>query len=147
MVLAMVAGLAALGEAAQSWVGRTPDGNDFAFGVPGAGAGWAAVQGLRRPWAWPRAAEYGLAILVLAAWPMAQRLRVRAKHTPRSVPARWLLRPRSPEEMAAQAARLHHVPPVWLNGLLTAAFCAETPLGVYLPLPWGTSALAVVRSR
>ena len=27
------------------------------------------------------------------------------------------------------------------------AFCAETPLGVYLPLPWGTSALAVVRSR
>lgn len=64
---------------------------------------------------------------------------------PLYVAARWLLRPRSAAEVAARAQRLHRVPAAWVNGLLTAAFCAETPLGVHLPLPWGTSALGVLR--
>lgn len=41
--------------------------------------------------------------------------------------------------------RSHAVPNPLVNGLLAAAFMAETPFGWWLPFPWGTSILAVFR--
>jgi SAM-dependent methyltransferase len=39
----------------------------------------------------------------------------------------------------------HRLPPRPINGLLKAVFGAETPLGHWLPFPWGTSVLGVFR--
>ena len=41
--------------------------------------------------------------------------------------------------------KMHAVPPAPINGLLTAAFGLETPLGRLVRFPWGTSLLAVLR--
>lgn len=41
--------------------------------------------------------------------------------------------------------RTHRVPPSFLNEVLALAFAAETPLGLWLPFPWGTSILGVFR--
>ncbi len=51
----------------------------------------------------------------------------------------------SEEERRALAVKMHAVPSAPINGLLTAAFGLETPLGHHLPFPWGTSLLAVLR--
>jgi len=49
------------------------------------------------------------------------------------------------DERRALALKMHAVPSAPINGLLTAAFAAETPLGHHLPFPWGTSLLVVLR--
>jgi SAM-dependent methyltransferase len=41
--------------------------------------------------------------------------------------------------------REHRIPPQWLNAILGAIFAAETPLGLYVSFPWGTSILGVFR--
>lgn len=51
----------------------------------------------------------------------------------------------SEEERRALAMKMHAVPPAPINGLLTAAFGLETPLGRLVRFPWGTSLLAVLR--
>ncbi|WP_165244869.1 class I SAM-dependent methyltransferase [Paludisphaera soli] len=51
----------------------------------------------------------------------------------------------SEEERRALALKMHAVPSAPINGLLTAAFGLETPLGHHLTFPWGTSLLAVLR--
>jgi SAM-dependent methyltransferase len=51
----------------------------------------------------------------------------------------------SDEEQKALVARQHAVPTVLLNEVLTGIFNAETPLGHWLPFPWGTSILGVFR--
>ncbi len=53
------------------------------------------------------------------------------------------LKQMSPEELRAHQHRTHRVPVGPLNLALGAAFQAETPLGVWLPFPWGTSVLGV----
>ena len=42
-------------------------------------------------------------------------------------------------------ARMHRVPGPVVNGTLGLVFCCETPLGHYLPFPWGSSVLAVLQ--
>jgi hypothetical protein len=39
----------------------------------------------------------------------------------------------------------HRVPPKIINEGLALTFAAETPLGLWLPFPWGTSILGVFR--
>lgn len=51
----------------------------------------------------------------------------------------------SPQQRRTLLARTHRVPSPLVNGLLTAAFCAETPLGHWIHFPWGTSVLAVLQ--
>jgi 2-polyprenyl-3-methyl-5-hydroxy-6-metoxy-1,4-benzoquinol methylase len=65
-------------------------------------------------------------------------------------PLLWLARLRHPdfkkmtrEEMQACLVRTHRVPTAPVNLLLWAVFACETPLGFWLPLPWGTSILGV----
>jgi len=41
--------------------------------------------------------------------------------------------------------RTHRIPHPWIGWPLTAIFSAETPLGHWVPFPWGTSVLAVLR--
>jgi SAM-dependent methyltransferase len=48
------------------------------------------------------------------------------------------------EEIRAKIEREHRVPPAWINRILTAVFSAETPLGLWLSFPWGTSLLGVL---
>jgi hypothetical protein len=43
--------------------------------------------------------------------------------------------------------RTHRVPSAPVNGLLTCCFSAETPLGLRMPFPWGTSILGVFRKK
>lgn len=65
-------------------------------------------------------------------------------------PLLWLSRRRpgvaalSAEEKVRLAERAHRVPPAPVNALLTGVFGAETPLGHWLPFPWGTSILGVL---
>jgi 2-polyprenyl-3-methyl-5-hydroxy-6-metoxy-1,4-benzoquinol methylase len=63
--------------------------------------------------------------------------------------SRWLSRlrrePAVKEDPWRAVERTHRVPHPILNSLLGAIFCCETPLGHYLPFPWGTSVLAVLR--
>jgi SAM-dependent methyltransferase len=40
---------------------------------------------------------------------------------------------------------MHQVPNTLVNSALSAVFCSETPLGHFLPFPWGTSLLAVLQ--
>jgi SAM-dependent methyltransferase len=47
------------------------------------------------------------------------------------------------EEILAHLRRTHQVPVAPLNFALGLVFCCETPLGLWLPFPWGTSVLGV----
>jgi SAM-dependent methyltransferase len=49
------------------------------------------------------------------------------------------------EEIQAHLARTHRVPVAPVNSALGLAFSCETPLGLWLPFPWGTSVLGVFR--
>ena len=49
----------------------------------------------------------------------------------------------TPAEREQCTAATHRIPPAPLNGLLTAVFAAETPLGLWWKFPWGTSLLGV----
>lgn len=51
----------------------------------------------------------------------------------------------SREDVAEHLRRTHRIPAAPLNGLLSAIFAMETPLGLKIPFPWGTSILAVLR--
>lgn len=69
--------------------------------------------------------------------------------SPLLLASRWLSRPDlqrlSDDERQLLLARTHRVPNTFVNGALTALFSAETPLGHWLPFPWGTSILTVYR--
>jgi SAM-dependent methyltransferase len=52
---------------------------------------------------------------------------------------------RSEAQRHALAVKMHAVPHPLINGLLTAIFGMESPLGHYLRFPWGTSLLAVLQ--
>jgi 2-polyprenyl-3-methyl-5-hydroxy-6-metoxy-1,4-benzoquinol methylase len=65
-------------------------------------------------------------------------------------PLLWLSRVKRPElakmsnsEIYEFAQRSHRVPPAPINGLLRLIFSLETPWGLWLPFPWGTSILGV----
>lgn len=67
-------------------------------------------------------------------------------------PLVWLSRAGRPKPSAmsrdqalARAARSHRTPAAPINFVLSAIFCAETPLGLSIPFPWGTSVLGVFR--
>ncbi len=49
------------------------------------------------------------------------------------------------ERVAELVARTHRIPNPIVNMACRAVFCAETPLGLRLRFPWGTSILAVLR--
>jgi SAM-dependent methyltransferase len=49
------------------------------------------------------------------------------------------------EEVQEYLKRTHRIPPAWANQVLASIFAAETPLGHWLPFPWGTSVLGVFR--
>jgi SAM-dependent methyltransferase len=49
----------------------------------------------------------------------------------------------SAEQRAALMNRTHRIPAPPVNAALAAAFAAETPLGSWIPFPWGTSILGV----
>jgi SAM-dependent methyltransferase len=49
------------------------------------------------------------------------------------------------EDLHRMAERAHRIPSPPLNNLLTAVFGAETPAGLHVRFPWGTSALAIFR--
>lgn len=51
----------------------------------------------------------------------------------------------SPAQAAALLARTHRVPAAPVNALLHGVFACETPLGLHIPFPWGTSVLGVFR--
>jgi SAM-dependent methyltransferase len=51
----------------------------------------------------------------------------------------------SKELKAALIEKTHRVPSAPINGVLSAIFSAETPLGHFLNFPWGTSILGVFR--
>ncbi|MGB7748486.1 MAG: hypothetical protein WBN75_14490 [Verrucomicrobiia bacterium] len=51
-----------------------------------------------------------------------------------------------PEELCAMARRTHRVPAAPGNRLLEFIFDLETPLGFWLPFPWGTSILGVFQT-
>jgi SAM-dependent methyltransferase len=51
----------------------------------------------------------------------------------------------TPAEVREILRRSARIPPRPVNEVLTAVFNLETPLGVWLPFPWGTSVLAVFR--
>jgi SAM-dependent methyltransferase len=51
----------------------------------------------------------------------------------------------SADAIRAHLRRTHRVPVGAVNGALTMIFGMETPLGVWLPFPWGTSVLGVFR--
>jgi len=51
----------------------------------------------------------------------------------------------TPQEIRAYLDRTHRAPAAPLNSALSLVFAAETPLGAWLPFPWGTSILAVLR--
>jgi SAM-dependent methyltransferase len=68
-------------------------------------------------------------------------------------PLLWLSRLGMPDPDSMTLERIdeykrkttHQLPPRPINGLLKAVFAAETPLGHWVPLPWGTSVLGVFR--
>ena len=49
------------------------------------------------------------------------------------------------EEIRSLMGRTHRVPVSPINEALAAIFAMETPLGLWLPFPWGTSILGVFR--
>jgi SAM-dependent methyltransferase len=67
-------------------------------------------------------------------------------------PLMWLARLNTPdaatmtaEDVRRYLARTHRAPAPPSNEALAAVFALETPLGAWLPFPWGTSVLAVLR--
>ena len=62
--------------------------------------------------------------------------------------SRWLQRPpknANSQQLQNLIEQTHRVPRPIVNGPLSAIFSAETPLGHYVPFPWGTSILGVFR--
>jgi SAM-dependent methyltransferase len=51
------------------------------------------------------------------------------------------------EDIQAHLARTHRVPSPVVNAALGLVFSAETPLGTFVPFPWGTSILGVFRKN
>ena len=51
----------------------------------------------------------------------------------------------SEQQIREHLAQTHRVPSWPVNQMLRLVFSAETPLGAWLPFPWGTSVLAVLR--
>ncbi len=51
----------------------------------------------------------------------------------------------SVDEINEHQRRTHRIPSAPINALLASVFSLETPLGHWLPLPWGTSILGVFR--
>ena len=51
----------------------------------------------------------------------------------------------SKEEIQEQMRRAHRIPVAPINQALRLIFSLETPLGLWLPFPWGTSVLGVFR--
>jgi SAM-dependent methyltransferase len=51
----------------------------------------------------------------------------------------------TPEDILAHLRRTHGVPPKPFNSVLACLFSCETPLGWWLPFPWGTSVLGIFR--
>lgn len=51
----------------------------------------------------------------------------------------------TPAEIEAHLVRTHRTPAAPINRALELVFAAETPLGEWLPFPWGTSILGVFR--
>ena len=49
----------------------------------------------------------------------------------------------SPEEQKTLVHKQHEIPAAPVNAALSAVFGAETPIGHWLPFPWGTSILGV----
>ena len=49
------------------------------------------------------------------------------------------------EQIQAHCSRTHRVPAAPINQGLRLIFSLETPLGCWLPFPWGTSVLAALR--
>jgi SAM-dependent methyltransferase len=66
-------------------------------------------------------------------------------------PLYWLARTRkgiegmNEKQKTALMNKTHQVPPPPINGMLSAVFAAETPLGHWLRFPWGTSILGIFR--
>jgi SAM-dependent methyltransferase len=63
-------------------------------------------------------------------------------------PLYWLSRKLKPaglnqDQILKTVANEHKIPVPFLNAILTWIFCAESPIGLYLPFPWGTSILGV----
>ena len=65
-------------------------------------------------------------------------------------PLLWLSRLKHPDlanmsrnEIFSLAERTHRVPAAPINAILKFVFSLETPLGLWLPFPWGTSILGV----
>lgn len=82
--------------------------------------------------------------------PVCQVLRVDpANHVGPLLPAsrfrHQTLKLMSRSERADLSRRIHRVPTSLLNFALARVFCAETPLGLHVPFPFGTSILAVLR--
>lgn len=69
--------------------------------------------------------------------------------SPLLLASRWCTKPDLGKLSEAQRreliAKTHRVPQRLVNGLLTGVFSAETPLGHWVPFPWGTSVLAILR--
>jgi SAM-dependent methyltransferase len=53
----------------------------------------------------------------------------------------------SPAQVQLLIQKTHRVPPKALNSLLNFIFGLETPLGLRLPFPWGTSILGVFQKK
>jgi len=53
---------------------------------------------------------------------------------------------RNKNELLAASEKAHRIPAEPLNLILSEIFKAETPLGMALPFPWGTSVLGVFRA-
>jgi SAM-dependent methyltransferase len=53
----------------------------------------------------------------------------------------------SQAEIAELLARTHCVPSPVVNSICAMIFAAETPLGLLVPFPWGTSILGIYRKR
>ncbi|HEU4691767.1 MAG TPA: class I SAM-dependent methyltransferase [Vicinamibacterales bacterium] len=51
----------------------------------------------------------------------------------------------TPAEIREYMRKSAEIPPAPLNAALSMVFALETPLGAWLPFPWGTSVLAVFR--
>jgi SAM-dependent methyltransferase len=53
----------------------------------------------------------------------------------------------SDEQKKKLVANAHRIPMAPINKLLTAIFCLETPVGHWVPFPWGTSVIGVFRKN
>jgi SAM-dependent methyltransferase len=69
--------------------------------------------------------------------------------SPLLLAARLAVRPdleaMSKEQVQQLLIKMHRVPSRPVNTVLGLVFCSETPLGHYLPFPWGSSLLAVLQ--